>query len=119
MLCGHGSERFGHIVCSRACVIISQIIQATTTLVKGIQLGDKDANCQVCTPGEERVILCQSLGPQAKLIILRVRKSRKEEGLLTRMTQRTGAKISLPPRRLRTWKLGLTLSILVQMPQSL
>ena len=64
MLCGHGRERFGHIIYFHACPITSQISQVvkvfkvTTMLVRGTQLEVEDPNHQVCTLGEERVMLC-------------------------------------------------------------
>ncbi|GFZ11550.1 hypothetical protein Acr_22g0009480 [Actinidia rufa] len=73
---------------------------------------------RVCNPGAEGILLCWNLGHQVELWTQRMRKLGSAEDNLVEVTELLGAEINPPPKRLRTWMLGLMPSTSVQMPQS-
>ncbi|GFZ08936.1 hypothetical protein Acr_20g0007440 [Actinidia rufa] len=77
----------------RICII-------AIVLVRDIQLGVVSTDQQVCNPGEEGVMVCQSHGHITKLRIRRARKLERGEDHLTKMIELIGVMIS-PPQKIK------------------
>ena len=80
----------------------TRIHKITILLVRDIQLGAVSTDQQVRIPGEEGVLVRQSLGHLAELRIQWARKQGDREDYLARMTKLTGTATNPVPRKLKT-----------------
>ncbi|GFZ05045.1 cytochrome P450, family 72, subfamily A, polypeptide 9 [Actinidia rufa] len=110
----HGIIEHIRIINEIHACLISKIVIA---LVRDIHPEAVHTNQRVCTLGGEEVLSCRSPGHLAELWTRWVRKPRDTKDHLTDMTKLSNSEISPPPKRLRTWMLGLMPPILKRTPQ--